>query len=153
MKTTWPLRDCARAADMKPRALRQLFDTHILKFRGDDKQSTGTGVPVRLSTNRAYEAAIVQHLNRLGLPSSRAASAAFEFTISGNAGRAASHLFTHGKTLLAISPTGTKVQNLFLDETLAAVSGGNVCTITLDLNKIVERVDTSLKNQKALALI
>jgi hypothetical protein len=143
--TTWPLRDIARAADMKPRALRQYFDTHILKFRGDDKCSTGTGVPVGLSRNRAYEAATVQHLTRLGMTPSRAALAVFDFTLSGGEGRGAGQLFKHGKTILTIGPNGPAVSQVDFDAKLFDLSNCGVAVV-VDLNKIVSDVNAVLDN-------
>ena len=140
---TWPLRVVAQAADTKPRVLRQLFDTHILKLRGDDKHSTGTGCPVGLSRKRAYHA-IVQHLNRLGLPPSRAARAALEFTDCGNAGRAAGQLFPIGKTIILIKPDSATVENFFSDTSFSEVSAASACLIAVDCNSIVEKIDAVL---------
>jgi hypothetical protein len=97
---TWPLQTVARAAEVDTRTLRQWFGTDVLKLRGDDRKSTGTGHKVGLSRLRAYEAAIVQHLNLHDVKVSRAARASFEFTLSGNAGRGAGQLFPLGRTVL-----------------------------------------------------
>jgi hypothetical protein len=140
----WPLRVVAAAAEMKPRALRQIFDTHILKFRGDDQRSTGTGTPVRLSKNRAYEAAILQQAKRLGLSPSRAALAAFEFTINGTTERPAGSLFEHAKTALVIGPNGSAIVKVLSDATIADVTNRDICTIYIDLNRLVRQVDDIL---------
>ena len=115
MNTTWPLSVVAQAARLNPRALRQWFDTDVLNFRATDKRSPGTGCPVGLSRNRAYQAAIVAHLNRHGLPPSKAARAALEFSDNGNAGRAVGEVYSVGKTILVIGPDSAIVKNVFSD--------------------------------------
>ena len=142
---TWPLRIIADSAEMEQRVVRQLFDTKVLKFRGDDQRSTGTGTPVRLSKNRAYEASVIRYGKLLGLPPSRSALAAFQFTISGNAERPAGSLFKHGTTKLIIGPHGSSVRNVFSDATLADISD-DVCTIYIDLNRLVRNVDAVLNS-------
>jgi hypothetical protein len=148
--STWPLRTVALAADMKPRALRQWLDTRVMTLRGNDRKSTGHGDHCGLSRQRAYQAAIVQHLNKLGMTVSRAANAALEFTDCGNTGRAAGELYEHGKTMLLISPDGTTVKNLSYDAMLTDISNRAFCAITVDLNQIVEHVDFVLNNESNL---
>ena len=142
---TRPLRDVAQAVDMKPSVLRQLFETGVLKLRGDDKRSTGSGNKVGLSKNRAYEARIVQRLKLHGVTVSRAANAAFEFTINGGAGRAPGQLFPLRKTILTLSPTGAGVANLDFDARLSDLSNNGVA-IVVDLNKVVADVDAALNS-------
>jgi hypothetical protein len=141
--STWPLRTVSRAADVDSRTLRQWFGTGILHLRGSDKKSTGTGHQVGLSNLRAYEAKIVQQLNRYGVAPSRAANASFEFTINGGDGRAAGQLFPLGKSVLALTPTGAVVANVDPDARVSDLSNNGVC-IVLDLNKIVADVDSVL---------
>jgi hypothetical protein len=140
---TWRLRDVAQAAEMKPRALRQCFEIDALKLCGNDKRTTGSGSYVGLSRPRAYQAAIMKHLNRLGLSIPNAARLAFEFSNVGNIGRAPGELFEHGKTWLLIGPDSATVKNIFADTSLIDISDNTACTI-VDLNKVVEQVDTVL---------
>jgi hypothetical protein len=144
---TWPLRDIARAADMKPKVLRQLFDTGVLKFRGDDKHKTGSGVKVGLCRNRAIEAAIVQNLKLHGVSVSRGAKAAFEFTNSGNNGRRAGGLFPLGRSVLILGPSDSVVIQADYDANIFDLSNCGVA-ICLDLNAIVARVDAALNQSK-----
>jgi hypothetical protein len=130
MNTTWPLRTVALAAEMKPRALRQWFDTRVLTLRGCDRKSTGSGDHCGLSRQRAYQAAIVQHLNRYGLSVSRAARAAYEFSDVGNIGRAPGVLYEHGKTVLVIDADGPTVKNIFSDASFSDVGNYSACVIT-----------------------
>jgi hypothetical protein len=143
--STWPLRTVARAADMNPRALRQLFETGVLKFRGDDRHSTGSGVKVGLSKHRAYEAAIVQALRLSGVMVSRAARAAYEFTLSGNNGRAAGHLFPTRKSVLVLGPNDSVVANVDFDARVSDLTNNGV-SIVVDLNKVVADVDAVLNS-------
>jgi hypothetical protein len=143
--STWPLRTVSRAADVDSRTLRQWFGTGILHLRGSDKKSTGTGHKVGLSSLRAYEAKIVQQLRRYDVAPSRAANAAFEFTINGGAGRVAGQLFPLGKTVLVLSPTGAEVANLDFDARLSDLSSNGVA-IVVDLNKVVADVDAVLNS-------
>jgi hypothetical protein len=145
--STWPLRTVALAAEMKPRALRQWFETNVLTLRGNDRKSKGPGDHCGLSRQRAYQAAIVQHLNKLGMTVSRGAAAALQFSDCGNLGRLPGELFQYGKTILVIGPDGATAQNCFYDVSHIDVTDRAVAAITLDLNKVVEHVDTILNNE------
>jgi hypothetical protein len=140
---TWPLRTVAQAANMKPRALRQWFDTDVMKLRGNDKKSSGSGDHCGLSRRRAYQAAITQTLNKCRVSVSHAARAALEFTDVGNIGRAPGELFEHGTTLLVIRPDGTTVENVFHDTPWTEISNPGTCAIVV-VNRVVEQVDTVL---------
>jgi hypothetical protein len=146
---TWRLRDVAQAAEMKPRALRQGFEIGALKLSGNDKRSTGSGSYVSLSKHRAYQAATMKHLHRIGLSIPHAARAAFEFSDVGNIGRAPGELFGHSKTVLVVTPEDTTVKNIFSDTTLSDVSNCSACFITVDLNKVVEHVNAVLLNNNS----
>ena len=142
--STWRLSAAAPAADMKPRQLRQCFETGALKLSGKDQKSSGSGSYAGLSKPRVYQAAIMKHLHRSGLSIPHAARAAFEFSNVGNIDRAPGELFAHGKTVLLITPNGTTVKNIFSDTSFSDVSNGSACVITVDLNRVVEQVDTLL---------
>lgn len=75
---------------------------------------------------------------------SRAARMAFEFSDVGNIGRAPAELYGHGKTILAIGPDGPVVRTLFADTTYSDVSNSTACLITVDMNHVVQQVDTVL---------
>jgi hypothetical protein len=143
---TWPLRTVALAADMKPRALRQWFETSVITLQGNDRKSTGPGDHCGLSRQRAYQAAIVQHLNKLGMTVSRAAAAAFRFTDEGQTGRAPSRLFEHGLSVLCISEKGATVRNCFYDVSHTEITNQCAAIITVDLNRIVQQVDAVLES-------
>jgi hypothetical protein len=141
---TWPLRIVAQAADMKPRALRQCLEIGALKLSGADKKSSGSGSYIGLSRARAYQAAVMKHLNRAGLSIPHAARMALEFSDVGNIDRAAGKMFDHGKTILVVKTDGTTVKNTFSDTSFSDVSNCSACVITVDLNRVVEQVDTVL---------
>jgi hypothetical protein len=143
---TWRMRDVAQAVDMNPRALRQCFEIGALKLNGNDKRSTGSGCYIGLSRPRVYQAAVTKHLNRLGLSIPHAARLAFEFSDVGNIGRPAGSLYEHGKTVLFIDAYGATVRNIFSSEPV--LNNCSPCTITVDVNKVVEQVDFILENQK-----
>jgi hypothetical protein len=144
----WRLRTAALAAEMKPRALRQCFETGALKLTGKDKKSTGSGTYVGLSKPRVYQAAIMKHLNKLGLAIPRAARLAFQFSDVGNIDRAPGELFSQGKTVLLVTPDDATVKNTF---SFSDISNYAACSITVDLNQIVTQVNTELNkhSQKA----
>jgi hypothetical protein len=141
---TWRLRDVAQAAEMKPRALRQTFEIGALKLSGNDKRSTGSGSYVGLSKPRAYQAAVMKQLNIIGLSIPHAARIAFEFSDNGNIGRAPGDLYEHGRTALVITAEGATVRNLFSDTT--DVTHSCACAITVNINKVVQMVDSVLDN-------
>lgn len=146
---TWRLRDVAQAVDMKPRALRQCFEIGALKLSGEDKKATGSGSHVGMSKPRAYQAAIMKTLNNRGLAIPHAARLAYEFSDIGNVGRSPGTLYDHGKTVLFVDDDGAMVKNLFSSTSVCDLSNRATCTIFVDLNRIVEQVDSILDNQKA----
>ena len=98
-----------------------------------------------MSRNRILQIAIIESLTGIGVALSAASEAALKFTDEGQAGRSPGELFEHGKTVLVIGPDGTTVKNVFFDASLADVSKRAFCVITVDLNKVVEMVDSTLK--------
>jgi hypothetical protein len=147
---TWRLRDVADAAQMKPRALRQCFEIGALKLNGLDKPSGGSGQPVGLSRHRAYQAATMKHLHTMGLSIPHAARLASEFADVGNIGRTPGELFKHGKTVLVVGPHGASVKNIFAATSFSDVGNCSPCFIAVDMNKIVEAVNTVLNERKNL---
>jgi hypothetical protein len=145
--STWRLRTVAQAADMNPRALRQAFEIGALKLSGNDKKSSGSGSYIGLSKPRAYQAAIMKHLHRVGLSIPQAARAAFEFSNVGNIGRAPGELYKHGRTALVVTPEGATVTNIFSDTT--DITNSAVCAITVSLNKVIEHVNAVLLNNNS----
>ncbi len=87
-------------------------------------------------------------LAAVNVPASTASAAALKFTDEAQTGRTAGQLFERGKTILIITPDGAAVRNVFFDATLADATDRSVCAITLDMNKVVERVAAILKNEK-----
>jgi hypothetical protein len=142
---TWRLRDVAQAAEMNPRALRQCLEIGALELRGQDKKATGSGTRVGLSKPRAYQAAIMKQLNRRGLAIPQAARIAFAFSDAGNVGRSPGTLYEHGRTVIVVDDDGATVKNIFSDTTL---NHRSPCTITVDVNKVVEHVDSFLDFQQ-----
>jgi hypothetical protein len=141
---TWRLRTVAEAADMIPRALRQCFEIKALKLSGADRKPTGSGTCVGLSRPRAYQAAIMKHLNKLGLSIPDAARSAFEFSDVGNIGRAPGCEFDHGKTVLVVCSDSTTVKNIFSGTSLTDISTGSPCAIIVDVNAVVAQVNEVL---------
>jgi hypothetical protein len=149
MTDTWPLRDVAPAADMNLRALRQWLETSVITLQGNDKKASGSGNHWGLSRQRAYQVAIVQRLNKLGVFVSRAAAAALVFSDEGQTGRAPGELFSQGRTTLVVSAEGTKVVNTMFDAAHTEVTNRAVTAITVDCNDVVGFVDSVLTNESA----
>jgi hypothetical protein len=145
---TYPLRVAAQAAHSSEKTLRRWLDNHVITLRGNDSTATGTGNPCGWSRARIVQAAITQALVERNHPPSASAKAAVKFTDESQTGRDSGELFKHGKSILVIGPEGATVKNLLYDATLADVSNRGVCSITVDLTRIVESVDTILKEVK-----
>jgi hypothetical protein len=141
---TYPLRIAAAAAKVSEKTLRRWQDNHIIVLRGNDLTTSGTGNPCGWSRNRILQAAVTEPLLKNGVSLSTAAKAAFKVSDEGQTGRAPGELFKHGKTMLFLDPDGPKVKNILFDATLADVSNRGVC-IFIDINRIVDSVDTTLK--------
>jgi hypothetical protein len=142
---TYPLNVAAKAAGTNTKKLRSRLDHGSIKLRGSDRKSTGSGDWVGLSRNRILQIAIIETLTGIGVTLSAASTAALTFTDEGQASRSPGELFEHGKTVLVIAPDGTTVKNVFFDASLADVSKRAKCAITVDLNKVAELVDATLK--------
>jgi len=142
---TYPLHVAAKAARFKPREFRRLVDNGFAALQGCDHISNGTGDKVGYSRRRILQAATIKWLTVLDVSTSRASRAAFEFSDVGNIGRAPGELFDHGKTILVVvGPDGATVKNIFSDTSFSDVSNCSACVITVDLNRVVEQVDTVL---------
>jgi hypothetical protein len=144
MPVTFPIGKAAIAANTKPRIARRWIDNQVIKLRGLDKVSTGSGDCVGLSRPRALQIALCVELMATGMALQKAADVALEFTDFGNQGRPASALFPTGKTWLVIRPTGAVVVNADFDASISDLSAHSVSVIALDLNRLVARVDVSL---------
>ena len=145
--TTYSIGVAAEAARTTPRKIRRLIDTNVTPLRANDVKATGSGSRVGLSRSRILQVAVTTPLVKSGVSLSNAAKAALAFTDCGSAGREPGELFEHGKTVLVIGPEGPTVRNIAFDASMADVSHG-VCTITVDLTRIVESVDSTLKETR-----
>jgi hypothetical protein len=143
----WKMRVVAEAIGMKDRALRQCFEIGALTPHGRDKKSSGSGTCVALSRPRAYQAAIMNELNKNGLAMKLAARLASEFSDVGNKNRAPGEVFPRGATILCAAPDGATVRNVFADTSIADVLQ-TASVIIVNCNHIVQQVDAGLLNQK-----
>ena len=144
---TWPLRTVAHAADMKPRALRQWFDTGVLKLRGNDRKSTGSGHHCGISRRRALQAAITQTCNRHRMSVSYAARAASLFTDEAQPDRPPGELFSDARTFLVFRKDGPVVVKADYDASFSDLSGYHDSVVAIDLKQIVQRVDSILNSK------
>jgi hypothetical protein len=92
------------------------------------------------------QAATTKWLTNLGVSISTASAAALKFSDEGQTGRAPGEVFQHGRTWLLIGPEGATVKSIFADTSLIDISDNTACTI-VDLNKVVELVDTVLNKE------
>ena len=145
----WPLRDAARAAGMKPRALRQKIDTGLFNLTGCDHPSKGSGNRCGLSRRRILQCAVTQELIQLGFSPSRAARSALEFSDVGNVGRQPAELFEHDRTILFIRLDGAVVKNVAFNASFAEIKNGANCHLMVDLDAITKRVDHSLQSNES----
>lgn len=146
--TTYPLRVGARAAQIPTTTYRRWMDNKVVPLRSNDLNPGGSGQYCGLSRARILQAAITAALQKSGVSLSNAAKAALKFSDEGQTGRDPGELFKHAKTILVIGPEGATVQNVLFDATLTDVSNHGICIITVDLNRIVDSVDTILKETK-----
>jgi hypothetical protein len=145
---TYPLNIAAKAAGFTERQIRRKREHGFLPLQRCDKPSTGSGDYAGYSRNRILQAAVMRWLAAVNVPASTASDDALKFTDEAQTGRGAGECFKTGKTILVISPAGAVVKNIMHDATLADVTNRGVCTIILDMNKIVEQVDEILSNEK-----
>jgi hypothetical protein len=149
VEKTYPLCIAAKAAQLKNREFRRQVENNFIPLQGCDRPSTGTGVPTGYSRRRIAQAAITKSMTLEGVSISTAASAALSFTDEGQTGRAPGELFPCGQTLLTLDAGVASVRNVFHDTPIMDVTKHGACTIIVDLNRVVEKVDTVLDSQKA----
>ena len=137
---TYPLHTAAKAAGYRPREFRRLVDNGFAAMQGCDRTSTGTGDKAGYSRRRILQAATTKALTDLGVPTSRASHAAFQYSDVENIGRAPGKLYSHGKSLLFVSADSATVRNVFHDTSWTDITPGTSVTI-VDLNRVAERVD------------
>ncbi len=142
----YPLRVAAAAAQITTGDFRHSIDNGTFKLQGCDLTTSGSGEPFGYSIRRILQAAITEQIKPLGLPTPAAARAACEFTDIGNIGRQPGELYQHGRTLLVISPDGTTIKNIPHGALLTDISN-SACFICVDLNRIVEQVNSVLDNE------
>jgi hypothetical protein len=147
VEKTFPLHIAAEAAQFTTKEFRRQVNNGPLKLQGCDRGSSGSGDPIGYSRRRILQAAITKRLTPLGVSASTAAAAAYRFTDEGQTRRQPSETFEHGKTLLLVSPEGATVKNVFFDVTLSDATDRTVAAIVVDLNKLVEAVDSVLNER------
>jgi DNA-binding transcriptional MerR regulator len=139
----------SRATGVSVPTLGRWFDRGTIKQSRRDKASTGHGDHRQFSRNTVVQIAIARKLIELGIAAGRANDAASLFTDEGQTGRAPGELFSCGKTLLTLGPNGASVRNVFHDTPWSDLTKHGACTIIVDLNRVVEQVDSALDSQKA----
>lgn len=145
---TYSIGVAAEAARSSTHDIRRWIDTNVTPLRSNDVKAEGSGSRIGLSRNRILQIAITGALLKSGVSLSNAATASLEFSDEGNMGREPGEIFKHAKTVLIIDPDGAKVKNIPFDASIADVSNHSVCTITVDINRIVDSVDKILKETK-----
>jgi hypothetical protein len=148
MKPQLKLGEVSHVTGVPITRLGRWLDRETIKPSRSDHRTRGTGDHRTFSRATIIQIAIAKALIELGVGAGAANTAAALFTDCGNAGREPGELFEHGKTMLVVGPEGATVKNVPYDATLADVSNHGVCSITVDLNRIVESVDTILKEVK-----
>ena len=150
VEKTCLLHDAATAARFKPREFRRQVNNGFFELQGCDRAPSGSGDHAGYSRRRILQAATTKWLTDLGVSISKASTAAFKFSDEGQTGRAPGELFQHGKTILVMAPEpeGAHVKNFFFDASLSDISERRVSVILVDLNKVVDQVDSVLNSQK-----
>jgi hypothetical protein len=144
---TYPLRVAAQAAQLPEKTPRRWQDNHVITLGGNAATATGTGYRCGWSRNRILQLAITQALVKRGVSLSMSAKGALEFSDKSGASRAAGQLFSQGKTTLCLGPDGPAVRNVDFNISVFDLSNDGV-TICIDLNRIVEQVDSVLNKFK-----
>jgi hypothetical protein len=143
---TYPLAVAAKAAGTTKKKVRSRIDHGSIELRGCDRKSSGSGNWVGLSRNRIVEIATVEVMTSSGISVSYAADWAKEFSDTGNHGRAPGELYPCGKTILVVTTDGAFVRNVFHDALLTDLMT-SACTTIVDLNRIVDQVDSILNDE------
>jgi hypothetical protein len=144
VEKTYPLQIAAKAAQLKSREFRRQVDNDFITLQGCDRASTGTGVPTGYSRRRILQAATMKQITPLDVSVSTASAAALTFSDEGQTGRAPGQCFDHGRTLLVLDSEGSIIKNVFHDTPWTDISKHGACVIIVDLNRVVEQVDSEL---------
>jgi hypothetical protein len=145
---TYPLRVAAEAAQLpETKTPRRWQDNRVITLGGNGATANGTGNRCGWSRNRILQLAITQALVKRGVSLSMSAKAALEFSDNGGASRAAGQLYPVGKTILRLGSKDAEVANVDFSASIFDLSNDSV-TICIDLNRIVEQVDSVLNKFK-----
>jgi hypothetical protein len=148
VEPTYPLPIAAKAAGLKYREFRRHVENDFITLQGCDRKSTGTGVPTGYSRRRILQAATIKSMTLNEVSISKVAAAALLFSDEGQTGRAPGELFPCGRTILVSTPDGSAVLNVFHDTPLGDLMKHGACATIVDLNRIVDQVDSILNESK-----
>jgi hypothetical protein len=140
--------DVFAGTGLRPAKQFQWTDRSVTIPSKKDKLPSGSGDPHLMCIETVLQLAITVELVRLRVQPKAAARAARTFTNEGEPGRKPGSCFTHGKTILVITPDGATVKNVLYDATLAEVNNRHACVISVDLNRIVNQVNEKLRKTK-----
>jgi hypothetical protein len=132
----------AHAAEVSPDTLARWLDNSVIRMRGNDVDSTSSGVPRRFSIARIMQIAATQALVRLGISPARAAGAAATWTDQATPGIEPAGTFVEGGTWLLLDSDGARVTNLAADVALtdSLRSAPAAAAAMLDLRRLRARV-------------
>jgi hypothetical protein len=144
---TYPTGVAAKVTDTPQPTLQRYLQRHIT-LQPCDIPSRGCGENRGYSLRRVLQIALTTELSHLGIASSRASKAAFEFTDRGNPGRGVGDLFPLGRTLLVGLPRGeSKVINIPPDQSISDVLSNDSAAFIIDVGTVVAKVKSKLERQ------
>jgi DNA-binding transcriptional MerR regulator len=142
----------SRATGVSVPTLGRWFDRGTIKQSRRDKASTGHGDHRQFSRNTIIQIAIAKQLIDLGISAGPANAAASLFTEHGQRDREPAQPFGHGRTILALRPTGPVVLNVQFDADFSELSDFGVAFVAVDCGMICKTIDAifnSTNNLKA----
>lgn len=142
---TYPFSAAQEAAGTSFAALQRLFDRKVITLQPCDRVASGSGSRRGYSVRRIVQIALTTELTALGISTSRAAKAAFEFSDRGSPGRNLGEPYPLGTTLLVGLPEGAhKVLNIPPDKTISEVLASHSAAFIIDAGKVVANVKEKL---------
>ena len=136
----------SRATNVPLPTLGRWLDRGTIKHSPRDKASGGSGDYRQFSRNTIVQIAIARKLIELGIPAGPANAAASLFTEHGQRNREPAQPFDHGRTILALRPTGAVVLNAQFDADFSELSDFGVAFVAVDCGKVCKEIDEAINS-------
>jgi hypothetical protein len=135
--------EVAAATGIPPEKQLQWHERSIIIPSRNDVRPNGTGDERLMSRETVYQLALTEEAIKIGVSAKMGGCTARLFTE-----RRAAKLFSHGRTVLVIRPTGSALINTEPDVDFFALADGGTSFVAIDVAAVCKTVDEKLNALK-----